>query len=217
MRSLGKELLAPLLVLGFFLGGISWWTNGFTTFTVFSNTLKAAGSLPRHFPPFHFLDQDGKEFSLEQRHGAVLVNFVYLDCPSVCHWVNNRLEGIYHELQGDLIPSRLELVTISFNLKDDDLPKIKAYATQFCGSDGANSWTFARPKVANSSELDRLLHQMGVWAVPLPGSGIINHSVYLFLVSPRHEIIRVYDPAREEDEAIVADLRLCLEPGGSHF
>lgn len=212
MRPWLKALIPPLLTFTMCLIAISWWTMGFSAFTVFSQTLLQAGPLPRAFPAFRLVDQDGKDFDLKAPHPAVLVNFVYLDCPSACHVVNNRLEGIYQKLKDSLIPSKLQLLTISFDLKRDDVSRIKGYSHQLCGD--VSGWTFALPLGLDQGELNYLLKALGIWAYPRPDSGAINHSLYLFLVAPDDQIVQVFDPAREEDEAIIAALNSCFGPGG---
>lgn len=184
---------------------ISAWTNGFSTFTIFSFTLKRAGDVPRKFPDFEWQNQDGSVFRLADKHKYLLVNFVYLDCPDVCHKVNNRLENIYHRLESSWIPGSLELVTISFDTRRDGLEKIRKYRN-FFGKD-IGGWSFALPYGASQQQFDAFLQKAGVWVYEMPATGLINHSVYLFLLSPDGDVIKIFDPAREDDSSIINQLK----------
>lgn len=207
-----KHLLPPLAALLLCIGGLWGWTKGFTTYTVFSHTLAQAGPLPHPFPDIPLISQDSTVFRIKDMHKYVLVNYVYLNCPNVCHKVNNRLEGIYGQLEGHLVPSALELVTISFDLRNDDVRKLKNYRLLFQG--GLQGWTFALPYASDEQAFGSYLKQAGIWAFRLPETGIINHSVYLFLISPANEVVRVFDPAREDDNAIIAGIRACVQGNG---
>lgn len=200
-----KRLLPPLVALLLCVSILWVWTDGFRAFTVFSYALNQAGPLPRAFPDAVFVNQDGATFHLQDKKKFVLVNFVYLDCPDVCHKINNRLEGIYRKLAGGIIPADLELLTISFDLQRDNVRKIKSYKQLF--GEGLSGWTFALPEGMTQESFDQFLRTLGVWARRVPGTAIINHSIYQFLVAPNGEIVKVFDPAREDDRQIIEELK----------
>ncbi len=204
-----RKWLPPLLALGLVVGILWGWTDGFRTFTVFSHALYAAGPLPRQFPDLPLNDQDGRGFRVGDGKKFVLVNFVYLDCPDVCHKITNRLEGIHRALEGRVIPNKLELVTVSFDLRQDDLRKIRSYRRHFGG--GLEGWSFALPHGLTQGEFDRVLEELGLWARRIPGTHLINHAIYQFLVAPDGRIVRVFDPAREDDRRITEELELWVQ------
>lgn len=204
-----KKLLPPIAALVLCIGVLWGWTYGFTAYTVFSATLHQAGPAPREFPAIACINQDSVLFNLRDKDKYVLLNFVYLNCPNVCHKVNNRLEDIYDALENDLVPNDLELVTVSFDLRNDDVRKLKNYRKLFEGD--LSGWTFALPHGSTEAEFGDFLKQAGIWAYRLPENGIINHSVYIFLISPDHRVVRVFDPAREDDAAILAGIRSCVK------
>lgn len=204
-----KKVLIPVFSLALCFTIIWKWTLGFSAFTIFSYTLKSAGDIPRTFPDLPMVNQDGKVFLLKDKHKYMLVNFVYLNCPYVCHKVNNQLEQIYHLFDGNTVPSKLEFVTLSFDLKNDDIKKIQHYRNYF-GSD-ISGWSFALPYQSNQEAFNQFLHQLGVWKYTVPSTGIINHSIYLFLIAPDGKIVRTFDPARENDYTIAEQINACLE------
>lgn len=204
-----KKILIPVIALGICLTVIWKWTLGFSAFTVFSYTLQTAGDLPRTFPDMPMINQDSVVFHLKEKHKYVLVNFVYLNCPYVCHKVNNQLEHIYHLFDSTTVPSRLEFVTVSFDLKNDDVEKIKKYREYF-GKD-ISGWSFALPYQSTQETFDKFLNKVGIWKYATPEKGIINHSIYVFLIDPENKIVKVFDPARDSDNTIVEQIKVCLK------
>ncbi|OQY96488.1 MAG: hypothetical protein B6D37_01895 [Sphingobacteriales bacterium UTBCD1] len=204
-----KRVLIPVVALTICFTVIWKWTLGFSAFTVFSYTLQQAGTLPRTFPDLAMISQDKEVFHLKDKHKYVLLNFVYLNCPYVCHKVNNQLERIYHLFDSATVPSRLEFVTVSFDLGNDDVTKIKKYREYF-GTD-IPGWTFALPYQTNQQAFDTFLHHIGIWKYTVPATGIINHSLYLYLIGPDNKIVRVFDPARENDNSVYEQINLCLQ------
>ncbi len=200
-----KTWILPFLTLALAVFGIGVWTRGFSAFTVFSHTLAAAGEIPRPVENLTMVDQDGKSFRLGEKHKFTLINFVYLNCPYVCHKINNRLEGIYTALRKESIPERLELLTVSFDTERDDISKIRRYRRSL--GEKLTGWTFALPDRVSKAEFERFLIDMGVWAKAAPEKALINHSIYLFLVSPEGKIVHVFDPAREDDANILRTLQ----------
>ncbi|MCO5249711.1 MAG: SCO family protein [Chitinophagales bacterium] len=200
-----KRLFIPLFTLLICVLTLWKWTYGFNAFTVFSHTLLESGQTPRNIEDIALINQDSSIFHLEDKDTYILMNFVYLNCPSVCHKINNRLENIYQELNENLIPNKLQLLTVSFDMLNDDISRIKRHRAYF--GDNIKGWDFAIPYHLSSDKLNNYLTDMGIWAKSAPESSIINHSTYLFLISPEHKIIKVIDPAREDNESIVVNLK----------
>jgi protein SCO1/2 len=204
-----KKILIPIFAFAICLAVIWKWTYGFSAFTIYSYTLKEAGNSPRPFPDFQMMDQNGNVFNLKDAHKYVLINFVYLDCPSACHKVNNQIEQIYHLFSRASVPEKLEFVTVSFDLKNDDITKIKNYRNLY-GND-IDGWAFALPYHSNQQDFTRLLRKVGIWTYQVPETGIINHSLYLFLISPNNKIIKIFDPARDDNHTIIEQINKCLK------
>lgn len=204
-----KKILIPVFALGICLTVIWKWTLGFTAFTVFTYTLDNAGDIPRAFPDIPLISQNNQVFHIKDKDKFVLVNFVYLNCPYVCHKVNNQIEQIYHLFDNQTVPSELEFVTVSFDLKNDDIQKIKKYRSYF-GTD-IGGWTFALPYRTNQIMFDTFLKDAGIWKYSLPATGIINHAIYLFLIGPDNKIVKVFDPARDTNQSIAEQINQCIQ------
>jgi cytochrome oxidase Cu insertion factor (SCO1/SenC/PrrC family) len=123
--------------------------------------------------------------------------------------VNNQIEQIYHLFNRAIVPEKLEFVTVSFDLEGDNIQKIKNYRSLY-GND-IDGWTFALPYHSNRQDFTRLLRKIGIWTYQVPETGIINHSLYLFLISPDNKIVKTFDPARDDNRTIIEQINKCLK------
>lgn len=203
-----KMILIPVFSFAICFLVIWKWTYGFSAFTIYTYTLKEAGNSSREFPDIQMIDQNGKLFNLKDMHKYILVNFVYLSCPSACQKVNFRIDQIYHQFSQTIVPEKLEFVTVSFDLKHDDVKKIKNYRNNF-GND-IKGWTFAKPYHFDQDDFNKVLRQIGVWIYQVPGTRMFNHSLNLFLISPDNKIIKTFDPARDDNHSIIEQINKCL-------
>ena len=204
-----KKILIPIFALIICVTILWKWTYGFSAFTIYSYTLKEAGDAPRAFPAFQMVNQNGNTFNLKDKHKYVLVNFVYLNCPLACHKVNNQIEQIYHLFSPAIVPEKLEFVTVSFDLVGDNIQKIKNYRSHY--GDNIDGWTFALPYHSNQQDFTRVLRKIGVWTYEVPSTGIINHSLYLYLISPDNKVVKTFDPARDDNQTIIEQINKCLK------
>lgn len=204
-----RNVFIPILSLIICLTVIGVWTLGFSSFTIFSYTLKKAGELPRPLPDIQMINHEGIVFNPGEIKKYKLINFVYLNCPFVCHKINNRLEQIYNKIDTNLVPNEIEFLTVSFDLKNDNVKKIKNYHKLFKGE--ISGWTFALPYQSTDRYFTDFLSKLGIWKYTVPSTGLINHSIYIFLVNRQNQIVRVFDPARESDEMIIQGITQCLK------
>lgn len=202
-----KKILIPIFAFAICFFALWKWTYGFSAFTIYSYTLKAADNTST-FPDLQMIDQDGKAFNLKEKHKYVLINFVYLSCPSACQRINSRIDQIFHQYGRSIVPEKLEFVTVSFDLKDDNLKEIKDYRNNF-GPD-LDGWTFARPSNSNQKDFEKVLRRIGIWIYQVPTTGMFNHSLYLFLISPDNKIIKILDPAKDNNQEIIDQINQCL-------
>lgn len=210
-----KTLWSALLVLSFWIGILLYWSSGLTTFTIFSKTLKEAGDVPRELPDLIVINQDGQIYNLQETANYKLINFVYLSCPDVCHKVNNRLENIYYEIENQHNFDKLNFLTMSFDLANDNLERLKLYRAYFDKEGEIDTWDFAIPYQMSQKNFDQFLKNLGIWKYTDPQTLITNHSIYLFLISPKNEIIRVFDPARNSNHSIVKEILHCIREQNS--
>ena len=134
-------------------------------------------------PPFALTDQDGNPLALADLRGkAVLLDFVYTNCPGPCP----ILTGLHVEVQRALDPAlrdRVQFVSISLDPLNDTPSALREYARKR-GADTAN-WSFLTgPK----EEVDAVLRAYGVGSARAP-DGTISHLVVTFLIDGEGRIV----------------------------
>lgn len=205
-----KTVIIPLITLGICIAIISKWTHGFKAFTIFSYSLEEASPLNKEFPEIQLINHDSVLVNLNEDPKYKLANFVYLNCPFVCHKINNQLEKVYHSIDTLLVPSQIEFVTISFDLDNDDVERIRNYRNHFKNIPG---WEFAIPYGVDEQEFDVFLKNIGVWIYKESKNRIINHSTYIYLISPDNKIVKIFDPEREDNNSIVTEINEWINTG----
>ncbi len=190
--------IVPAVLLAAWAGALSFWTAGFSAFTTYSHALSVAGPPPRQMPDFPMRDQEGRVFRFADLRGRyLLVDFMYLQCTSVCGILRSRLMDYTEELSA-LIPQELILVSVSFDTERDNQYTLHDAWT---GAGKKEGWIFSVLGDAKAQEESaRLLQELknfGVVAVKNK-TGDFNHSAYHFLVNPKGELVRVIEPAKDQ-------------------
>lgn len=134
-------------------------------------------------PPFALTDQDGNPLALADLRGkAVLLDFVYTNCPGPCP----ILTGLHVEVQRALDPAlrdRVQFVSISLDPLNDTPAALRDYARKR-GADTAN-WSFLTgPK----EQVDAVLRAYGVGSAR-EADGTISHLVVTFLIDGEGRIV----------------------------
>ena len=189
MRPLAKGSILPLLVLAAWLGVLAWWTSGFTAFTTFSNTLRAAGPLPRPAPVFEIRDQFGSVHETSEFHGRyVLLQFSYLHCGDVCPITMAETYRV-HDALARSIPGELVLLTISFDPQRDTTERLLETWRHYGRPAG---WTMAALAAPLDDESQADLRRLGVF-VSRRDDGLFSHSGQAFLLDPHGQVVQVFE------------------------
>lgn len=189
LKSLVRRLVPPLLVVAVWVGVLSWWTSGFSAFTTYSHTLRAAGPLPRPAPSFHIRDQfgvvrDTTDFS--GRH--ILLQFSYLSCGDVCPLSMADFHMTHLALE-NLMPDELVLLTVSFDPARDTTERL----TNMWGLHGRpTGWYLAALTAPLDDGIQADLQSLGVW-VSRQDENLFNHSAQSFLLDPEGRVIEVFE------------------------
>ncbi len=200
LRLLRTRLFPPLLILAAWLGVLSWWTSGFSAFTTFSHTLKAAGDLPRAAPSFHIRDQFGvlrETNTFNGRH--VMLQFSYLSCGDVCP----LSMADYHQMHRALssrMPSELILLTVSFDPARDTTERL--FDTWSHHGQPAG-WYLAALSSPLDDRIKEDLSRLGVWVSSQKDSRF-NHSAQAFLLDPEGQVVQVFEGPGNSDRMIAA-------------
>lgn len=187
----------PILLFTLWSIGIYRWTGDFTSFTTYSYTLWAAGELPRELPAFKLTDHNGDPVDFSQWKGKyVLLDFMYLQCSSICGILRSRLIDYYDRLS-EFIPDKLVFLSVSFDPERDSVEILQ----EAWRSSGENpGWVFAvftqsSPPAENStSDWQTQLEEFGV-VVLRNNLGDFNHTAYHYLLRPDGMLSVVIDPS----------------------
>jgi protein SCO1/2 len=173
-------------------------------------TLERVAALRDPAPPFRLIDQDGSPFALESLRGkAVLLDFVYTECPGPCP----ILTGLHADVQRALAPAvraRSHFVSISLDPLRDTPTALKAYARKR-GADLAG-WSFL---TGPPEEVERVIAAYGVGSARQP-DGTIAHLVVSFVIDGEGRIAeRFVGLEHEVDEIARAIERVAGPPADS--
>lgn len=198
-RRVRRAVLGALALVGVvtLVGG---WTHGFRAFTTDSAAIAAAGPMPRPAPPLRFWQLGGETSSLEAYRGRhVLLTFMYLHCPDVCHLVTARLQRAFGQL-GELVPARMVFLSLSLDPARDDPG---ALGEHWRGLGAGPGWVMGGVEAGGERRLDESLARLGVWVTRLPG-GRINHAASSFLIDPDGQVVAVFRPEVSADSLVAA-------------
>ena len=115
-------------------------------------------------PQFTLTSQDGKPFALADLRGkAVVVAFIYTECPDICPMLTQKMVEVQDEL-GANFGAKIAFVSISLDPEHDTPEVLKDYA-QFWGakSDGWAFLTGAPEAVRDDAPLWGILCKEGGW------------------------------------------------------
>jgi protein SCO1/2 len=148
-------------------------------------------------PPFDLTDQQGKAVSLADLRGkAVLLDFIYTNCPGPCP----ILTGLHVDVQKHLDPAlrpRVHFVSITIDPVRDTPMVLREYAEKR-GADLSN-WSFLTGDV---DPVSKVVKSYGVGSVRQP-DGTIAHLVATFLIDGQGRIVHRYIGLEEDDPKVV--------------
>lgn len=179
----------PLLGL-VILGGIAALdgaTAGFRTVTSDGARALAIERAAPAVPDVRLVDQNGASFSLADYRGrAVLVDFIYTRCPTLCVAAGDGFERVLSSRRG--ADRALDLVSISFDPANDDRAARRAYGDRYGAR--APRWRIAAP--ADRAGLEALLKTFGVVVIP-DGIGGFIHNGGIYVVDGGGHLTHVLD------------------------
>jgi protein SCO1/2 len=167
-------------------------------------SLSGIAALLEPAPEFRLTDQHGATLTLSELRGkAVLLDFIYTQCPGPCP----ILTGSHVELYRLLAPEQLEnvrFVSISLDPATDTPQKLQSYA-RARGAD-LSGWAFLTGPV---EAVDAVIRSYGVGSVRKE-DGTLDHLVVTFLIDPEGRIARRYMGLDHEPQGIARDLERIL-------
>lgn len=179
--------IAIVLVFGFLLFFIG--TDGFQAFTAETARINQLMAEKPSLPPVTLEDSLSDQYRLDEFSGKYLfMTFIYTACTTVCPELERNASDVYKQVPDQYLGEDIVFLSISFDIERDVPEVLSRYGTAL-GIDGDN-WRIAR--VPNEKELNTLLDELGVIAIP-DGQGDYQHNVAFYLVDPDGYLIDVMD------------------------
>jgi protein SCO1/2 len=179
-------LLALVLAAG--IAALACETDGFRVVTSAGARQLAVERLPQVLPDAHLIDQDGAPFTLGAYRGrAVLVDFIYTRCPTICGLLGNDFAHVMQSMQARRSGAPIDLVSISFDPTDNQ-QDLRLYGERYGAK--APAWRIAVPADANARVA--LLRTFGVVVIP-DGMGGYIHNDAVYLIDARGRLARILD------------------------
>lgn len=189
MLRLKHEKIACLIVLLFSFGMFYIGTDGFIAFTdEAARTAKLEKERPL-LPEVTLEDNAKREYTFDEFSGKyIFMTFFYTACSTVCPELEKNVAEVYYEIPKQYIGEDIVFLSVSFDPERDTPDVLDRYRTYF-GSDG-ETWRMAR--VNDEQELDRLLEELGVIAIP-DGQGDFQHNVAFYVINKDGYLTDVLD------------------------
>jgi len=159
-------------------------------------------------PDFALINQNGKQVSLKQYRGKVLlVTFIYTRCPfpDFCPRMSGNFAEILKQLEENRsLGQQTRLLSVSFDPEHDTPKVLRNYAFSVAHTHDAglfNRWEFAVPR---ASDLPRIAEFFGV--LYKPENGLITHNLSTTVIAPDGKIVKWYHGGDWQVSDLMKDL-----------
>jgi protein SCO1/2 len=185
-------LIACALVLFSFVYALNTLTNGFEDWTFEDMRRARAMQGLIAASPLELRTSEGTRQVLwrTQSDGvsAILVDFTYTSCPTVCQTLGAEYLQMQRELADRGIAGRIKLVSLSFDVQRDGVSQLEGYARRHHAD--PMIWTIAAPLSQGSSQ--RLLRELDVVVVP-DGLGGYVHNGSIHVTDAAGKVLAIFD------------------------
>jgi protein SCO1 len=192
MRGMLRTAIAALAVASAFSAALWEGTDGLRAFTTEGARRLSVIELPRPVPAVRLIDMRGRELTLTDAIGrVVVVEFIYTTCPTICVALGESFAKLRDQIQMAGLANGVRLISISFDLRDSP-EALRDYA-QMHSADG-DLWITARPE--NEQALSALLKTFGVTVIPDGADGFV-HNAALHVVDRQGRLVAIFDIGEE--------------------
>jgi len=185
---MGLRWLLPSVLFLLCFSFLWWYTLGFSAFTVFTYTLKRAGTPPYPVPSLELVCHNGKRLNLSSLERSSFVNFIYLHCLYGCPISLAKMFRLGKDLPNGMF------ISVSVDPRRDSLEDLKE---RWKAMGGFKNWYFCKPADRDWGEKIRSL---GVW-VYRRKDGLINHTLDIFLIGGG-KVLAVFPPEESVEEIL---------------
>jgi protein SCO1/2 len=197
---LNPRVLLALLVIVVVAGGVALLTVGGSSGAKSGTAGKTAKSTPAtgyraeaelsppaQAPPIELRNYQGKSVNLDSYRGkAVLVTFLYTNCPDICPLITSNLR-VAQNLMGPKLASKVQIVAVSVDPKGDT-PKAVASFLAHHEMTGRMQYL-----IGNAHELARVWQAWGVGSErDAQQPQFINHSGLIYGITASGKRTTVY-------------------------
>jgi protein SCO1 len=180
-------MLAFVLSVG--IAALDLETDGFRAFTSAGARHLSVERTPETLPDARIIDQNGTPFTLSAYKGrAVLVDFVYTRCPTICGVLGDDLARVQQSVRAGRSGAPVDLLSISFDPADTQ-EDLRRYGRRYGAT--APRWRIAAP--AKSGDRAALLRSFGVVVIPDEFGGFIHNDAF-YIIDARGRLVRIVDP-----------------------
>lgn len=161
-----------------------------------------------------FQDQDGHRLRVSAAEtGALVVNFIFTRCPTVCPRQTRQLAKVQRALPPT---TRVRFLSLSVDPSHDTPAELKELAT----AQGAvlNNWSFA---VASPADTTRVIERLGVFDPSRKASaGAGDHSTSIYLFDRAGRLMQRYGGVPLDQDRLVREIQQVAAltvSGADHF
>ena len=134
-------------------------------------------------PPFHFVDQQGRAFALEELRGrVVLATGIYARCSTTCPEILQETKALLDSLSPE-VRARVSVVALSLNPEEDTAELMNRVTAGYGFSYPEFRYLNGQP-----AGMHEILTQLGFARVKNPKTGVIDHANLFLLIDGRGEI-----------------------------
>ncbi len=154
---------------------------------------------PKSLQAFSTIDQNGREFTLENLQGKwSFLFFGYTHCPDICPITLTILDQVYDELATRDLQSGVQMIFVSVDPERDTSEQLHDYVSYF-----------NEDFLGLGGSLEQVKSLTGQLGIPFfhnqassSGDYLVDHSASLFLVSPQARLIAVLPAPHQTGEVL---------------
>jgi protein SCO1 len=160
---------------------------------------------PRVLQAFSSVDQNGKEFGLQNLQGKwSFLFFGYTHCPDICPITLTILDQVYEKLAARRQQSDVQMIFVSVDPERDTSEQLHGYVSyfneDFYGLGGS------------LEQIQGLTRQMGIaffhQQPSATGDYLVDHSASIFIVDPQGRVVGILSAPHQTDDILSRYLKI---------
>ncbi len=188
-----KNLLAmlPILVALFWALGFFYMTSGFSNLTLESER-KANLFATQPELSMRLIDENGQISTLaalaKQQNKTLVTQFIYTQCRTLCLTLGDYFQQAQAAIETQGLAQKIHLVSISFDVGDDDPARLKNYRQRMRADESI--WSLATMQSMN--DLITAKQNLGLIVLKTQLKDFVHNSAFL-VISHQGKLLGIYD------------------------